>query len=86
MLFAGWMGEVFSRQEFCMKTVTTIPGSSWQWQPGSYCIYQYGSACPQGELYWTARIKSTLQPCSDRKRQCRRSVLIFYFFKSLLLF
>eukprot|EP00057_Strongylocentrotus_purpuratus_P016342 XP_011670816.1 PREDICTED: uncharacterized protein LOC754760 [Strongylocentrotus purpuratus] len=48
MLFAGWMEEVFSRQEFCMKTVTTIPGSSWQWQPGSYCIYQYGSACPQG--------------------------------------
>ncbi|XP_011676479.2 uncharacterized protein LOC756464 isoform X1 [Strongylocentrotus purpuratus] len=47
-LFAGYsISSVYSRQEFCIKTVSSIPGSRWQWQPGSYCIYQFDSTCPQ---------------------------------------
>ncbi|XP_054755939.2 uncharacterized protein LOC129261943 [Lytechinus pictus] len=48
MYFAGWVWTDTSRQEFCIKTVPEIQGSRWQWQPGSYCIYRYGSGCPQG--------------------------------------
>ncbi|XP_041464625.1 uncharacterized protein LOC121415492 [Lytechinus variegatus] len=48
MYLAGWVWEHSSRQEFCIKTVSEIQGSRWQWQPGSYCIYRYGSRCPQG--------------------------------------
>ncbi|XP_041464192.1 uncharacterized protein LOC121415136 [Lytechinus variegatus] len=53
---AGHWGKSSIRQEFCVKTVTTVnPRAQWTWQPGSYCIYKYGD-CPKGFesgwIYW----------------------------------
>ncbi|XP_038051002.1 uncharacterized protein LOC119724149 [Patiria miniata] len=43
-------------QHFCMKTVKRSGASDRSWPPGKYCVFRYGTTCPEGmssgSIYW----------------------------------